>query len=67
MASTIQRDVVTAINSIQTYYLLNQNLENISDAISLNKQYWNIQKSKITFIENDKSCIEMELKEGKLR
>lgn len=33
LVSTIKRDINTAINSIQSYYLLNQKIDKISDSI----------------------------------
>jgi general secretion pathway protein G len=36
LVSTLKRDVNTAINSIQSYYLLNQKIDNISDAMTIN-------------------------------
>ncbi len=40
LASTIQRDIVTASTSIQSYYLVNRNINKISDAVTLNKVNW---------------------------
>lgn len=57
-ASTIRRDVDTAINSIQSYYLLNQKIDNISDAININTTNWSIDNLKIS----DKSgCLTLEI------
>ncbi len=36
LVSTLKRDVNTAINSIQSYYLLNQKIEDIKDGY----KYW---------------------------
>ena len=40
LVSTIKRDINTAISSIQGYYLLNQKIDKISDALSLNDTNW---------------------------
>jgi len=59
LVSTLKRDVNTAINSIQSYYLLNQKIDDISDTMNLSSTNWNIEKLKIS----DKgSCITLEVK-----
>ncbi|MBL3520815.1 prepilin-type N-terminal cleavage/methylation domain-containing protein [Arcobacter lanthieri] len=59
LVSTLKRDVNTAINSIQSYYLLNQKIEDISDTINLNSTNWNIEKLKMI---DKNSCITLEVK-----
>lgn len=61
LASTIKRDIVTATTSIQSYYLVNRNINNISDAINLNEKNWIITNSKITFKDGDTVCIDLEI------
>ena len=48
LVSTIKRDVSTAVSSIQSYYLLNQKIEKIDDAINLNETNWTKTDTKIT-------------------
>ncbi|RXJ65348.1 prepilin-type cleavage/methylation domain-containing protein [Halarcobacter ebronensis] len=67
MASTIQRDVVTAISSIQTYYLINRKIDNIGDALTLNTQYWHTEKMKTIFDENSKDCVILEITDEKIQ
>lgn len=62
LASTIQRDVVSAASSIQSYYLVNRKIDKISDAISLNEKNWTITDKKITFNDNSNTCVELEVK-----
>ncbi|QDF28376.1 type II secretion system protein [Halarcobacter anaerophilus] len=59
LASTIQRDVVTAINSFQSYYLVNREIKEISDVITLNTKNWSLEENKMTFLEGNKSCVEL--------
>lgn len=63
LASTIQRDIVTATNSLQSHYLVNRKIAKISDAITLNEKNWTLTDSKMTFIEDEKSCVDLEVKE----
>src|SRR5574344_1795937 len=61
LVSTLKRDVNTAINSIQSYYLLNQKIEDIKDAINISETNWDIDRLKMS----DKiSCIRLEVKKN---
>jgi general secretion pathway protein G len=59
LVSTIKRDVSTAVSSIQSYYLLNQKIEKIDDAINLNETNWTKTDTKIT---DRNSCLSLEIK-----
>ena len=59
LVSTIKRDVSTAVSSIQSYYLLNQKIEKIDDAINLNEINWTKTDTKIT---DKNSCLSLEIK-----
>ena len=59
LVSTIKRDVNTAVSSIQGYYLLNQKIDKISDALNLNDTNWNITDTKLT---DKNSCLSLEIK-----
>lgn len=58
-ATTIKRDINTAINSIHSYYLLNQKIDKISDSMTINNDYWLIEDLKIT---DKNSCLSLEVK-----
>ena len=59
LASTIKRDVNTAINSIQSYYLLNQKIEKITDSMSINETNWTVSDLKLV---DKNSCVTIEVK-----
>ena len=59
LASTIKRDVNTAINSIQSYYLLNQKIDKLSDSMNLNDVNWTIEDLKMS---DKNSCLSLEVK-----
>ena len=61
LVSTLKRDVNTAINSIQSYYLLNQKIDDIKDAINISDTNWDIEKLKMS---DKNSCIELEVKKN---
>ena len=57
--TTIKRDINTAINSIQSYYLLNQKIEKISDTMTISSDNWLIEDLKIS---DKNSCLSLEVK-----
>ncbi len=59
LVSTIKRDINTAVSSIQGYYLLNQKIDKITDALSLNDTNWTITDTKLT---DKNSCLSLEVK-----
>ena len=59
LVSTIKRDVNTAINSIQSYYLLNQKIETLTDAMEISDSNWKVEDLKLT---DKNSCLTIEVK-----
>ncbi len=62
LVSTIKRDVNTAINSIQSYYLLNNKIDKISDAMNISDTNWNVEDLKIS---DKNGCLSMEVNKTK--
>ena len=60
-ASTIQRDLVTATTSIQSYYLVNRSIDDISKAITLNTINWTVATKKMTFVDDASTCVSLEI------
>jgi general secretion pathway protein G len=58
LVSTLKRDVSTAISSIQSYYLLNQKITKISDAMSVNSTNWTSTDTKIS---DKNACLSLEI------
>ena len=59
LASTIKRDVDTAVSSIQSYYMLNQTISEINDAITINSSNWILNPS--TKITDKNACLTLEI------
>lgn len=59
LVSTIKRDINTAINSIQSYYLLNQKIDKLTDTMNLNSSNWTIEDLKMS---DKNSCLSLEVK-----
>lgn len=60
-ANTIKQDVYTLKSNLQSYYMVNQKIDKISDVVSLNSKTWSIEDKKTVFKENDKDCITLEI------
>ena len=59
LVSTIKRDLNTAVSSLQSYYLLNQKIEKISDVLTINETNWILSDTKLS----DKNlCLFLEIK-----
>lgn len=63
LASTIQRDIVSATSSIQSYYLVKGEISAFGDAINLNEKNWKIENKKATFVD-DENCAIIEIKDA---
>lgn len=67
LASTIKRDLVTVITSIQSYYLVNQDIENISDAVIINKTNWEIEDKKMIFKDKEHECLTLVVEDESIK
>lgn len=60
-ANAIKQDIYTLKSNLQSYYMVNQKIDKISDVVSLNSKTWSIEDKKVFFKENDKDCVTMEI------
>ena len=49
--NAIKQDIFTLKSNLQSYYLLNQKIDKISDVVSLNRKTWDIADKKVIFHE----------------
>ncbi|RXJ88826.1 prepilin-type cleavage/methylation domain-containing protein [Arcobacter sp. CECT 8983] len=66
LATTIKRDLITVITSIQSYYLINQKIDKISDTVSVNDSNWVIKDKSMLFNDKKEECLSLELKESSI-
>jgi general secretion pathway protein G len=64
--SSIKQDINTIITSCRSYYLINNKLDNISDAVNLDSSIWDISSNKIVYKEGSNECIDIILNNNKL-
>ena len=60
-AATIKQDITTITTSIQSYYILNNKIEKISDAVNINPNTWSITDQKIEYKVNGTTCVTIEI------
>jgi general secretion pathway protein G len=59
--NVVKQDISSLKSGIQSYYIVHQKIEKISDVISLNPTIWTISDKKVVFKDNDKDCAEIEI------
>jgi general secretion pathway protein G len=66
IVTTIKQDISTITTSIQSYHMINNKIEKISDSVNINANTWNINDLKVEFFSEDKECIAIEVVTNKL-
>ena len=66
LVTTIKQDISTITSSIQSYQMINNKIERISDSVNINSNTWNVSDLKVEFISEDKICVTIEVTEAKL-
>jgi general secretion pathway protein G len=61
--NAIKQDIFTLKSNLQSYYLLNQKIDKISDVVSLNPKTWDIADKKVIYKDNEKECISLSVDE----
>lgn len=55
--STIKQDTSSIISAIQSYYIVNNKIDKISDAISINPSVWSVADKTVKYMQNEEECI----------
>lgn len=66
MAATIAKDISTISTSVQTYYMVNGSIDNISKAVNLNEKNWNISNTQLLFKSENNTCVDININDDKL-
>jgi general secretion pathway protein G len=61
IVSTIKQDISTITTSIQSYYMINDKIDKISDSVNINESTWNVSDLKVEFISDEKECVTIEV------
>ncbi len=60
-ATTIKQDISTITTSIQSYYMLNNGIEKISDSVNINPNLWTIADKQLDYKINDTVCVTIKI------
>lgn len=66
IVSTIKKDISTITTSVQSYYVVNEGIEKITDAVNINEKNWIVNNNKLEFKHNNKLCVEININDDKL-
>ncbi|MEA3512091.1 MAG: hypothetical protein U9R37_00670 [Campylobacterota bacterium] len=64
--STIKQDISTITTSIQSYYIINDKIDKITDSININEKVWSVEDKKLTYSVDTKECITIAVVDKKL-
>lgn len=69
IVTTIQQDIKTITNAVQSYAMLNNSITNISDAVNINTSTWNVSDKEVFFPESatstDDACVSISIVDNK--
>jgi len=66
IVSTVKQDISTITTSIQSYYMINNKIDKISDSVNINTTTWDVSDSIVQFISDEKVCISIEIVSNQL-
>lgn len=67
IVSTIKQDIATISSSVQTYHLLNDGIESITDSVSIDASLWENSDDKLIFKKDGENCVEIYLDGSSLK
>ena len=59
IVSTVKQDVATISTSIQSYYMINNGISKITDAVNINDKLWQVSNKVIKYSVKNVDCITM--------
>ncbi len=61
IVSSLKQDISTVVTSVQSYYLINEKIDKISDAVTLNSLTWTIEDKEIKYLEGNNVCVSIKI------
>lgn len=62
----IKKDIATIVSSVRSYYLINDTLDDLNGALTLNQNTWEIDGTTAVFKDNEIECITISIEDKKL-
>ena len=66
LVTTIKQDISTITTSIQSYRMINDKIEKISDSVNINANTWIVSDLNVKFVYEENTCITIEIATNKL-
>jgi general secretion pathway protein G len=65
-AAIIQKDISTIVSSVRAYYLVNDTLDDFEEALTLNKNTWEVKGTRAIYKDNETACVSVLVENKKL-
>ncbi len=66
IVTAIKQDISTITTSIQSYYMINNKIEKISDSVNINPSIWKISNLQVEYISENNTCIDIVIRANEL-
>jgi general secretion pathway protein G len=66
IVATVKQDVATITNAIQSYYMLNNEIENITDAVNINTNVWTVEGTTAEYKSDEDTCVTISVEDNQL-
>jgi general secretion pathway protein G len=68
IVTTIKQDINTITTAIESYYMLNNGINNIEDSVKIDKNIWSISSKEVRYLTDDKTnlCVSIKVENSKL-
>ena len=68
IVTTIKQDINTITTAIESYYMLNNGINNIEDSVKIDKKIWSISSKEVKYLTDDKTnlCVSIKVENSKL-
>jgi len=66
LITTIKQDISTITSSIQSYHMINNKIDKISNSVNINSTTWDVSDLKAIFNSDEKECVLIELNDNKI-
>lgn len=66
IVATVKQDVATITNAIQSYYMLNNEITNITDAVNINTNVWTVDGTTAEYKSGGDTCVTIKVEDNQL-
>ena len=66
LITTIKQDITTITSSIQSYHMMNNKIDKISNSVNINTTTWDVTDLKAIFNSDNKTCVVIDVSDNKI-